>query len=124
MVWILRVGTHPTGERLVVGKQSRVVATLSKPRGLRLGVDVEKTDGDRVELACRWCGDHLAGRNRIPGEQNMPTHRLKGQGPLHNDLRGLLPPRDRRSWRDADNVTELDALDLGCEVMNDELPRR
>lgn len=112
VVWIPCVGAHPTGECLVVGKQSRGIATLSEPRGLRVGVDVEKTDGNRVELAGRWCGDHLAGSYRIPGEQEVPTDRLKRQGALHDGLRGLLPPGDRRSWRDADDVTELDALDL------------
>lgn len=57
------------GRHLVVGKQSGVVAPLSEPRGLDLGVDVEKADGDRVELDRGGRGDHLTGRDGISGKQ-------------------------------------------------------
>jgi hypothetical protein len=46
----------------VVNQQSGVVTTLIEPRGLHLGVDVEKTHGDCVELAGRWRRDALARR--------------------------------------------------------------
>jgi hypothetical protein len=113
MVWVLRVGAHPRRECLVIGKQSGVIAALRESRGLRFWADVEETDGDRVELGGRWSGDDFAGWDRIAGEQKVPTDRLKCDGPVHNRLRGLLAPGFRRSWRDADDVTEFDTLDLG-----------
>ena len=105
MVWILCVGAHPARECLVVGKQSGIVATLSEPRGLRFGVDVEKTDGDRVELVGGRCGDHLAGSDRISSEQKVPTDSLKVQRPLHGSLGSLLPPRNRGYGQEAGDVT-------------------
>ena len=105
VVWILYMGAHPARECLVVGKQSGIVATLSEPRGLRFGADVEKTDGDRVELVGGGCGDHLAGSDRISGEQKVPTDSLKVQRPLHGSLGSLLPPRNRGYGQVAGDVT-------------------
>jgi hypothetical protein len=42
---IARMAAHPGRERLVVGEQAGVVASLRQSRGLRLGVDVEQTHG-------------------------------------------------------------------------------
>jgi hypothetical protein len=122
VVWVVRVDAHPGRECLVVGKQPGIVATLSEPRGLCPGVDVEKTDGDRVELVGGGCGHYLAGGDGISGEQKVAAIRLKGQRPLHNRLGGLLPPGLRGHGRDADDVTELNTLDLLSELVGDELP--
>ncbi|MGN6869307.1 MAG: hypothetical protein ACTHMY_12985 [Solirubrobacteraceae bacterium] len=54
----------------------------------------------------------------------MPACSLKGERPLHNGLGGSLPPRNRGDRRDADDVTELDTLDVRGQLVSDELAHR
>ena len=73
MPGISRVLPHPLRECDVVGEQPRVVAAPGEARGLHFRADVEQTHRDRVELVSRRCGDHLAGGDRIAGQQQMPA---------------------------------------------------
>jgi hypothetical protein len=52
---------HPGSESMMVDEKPGVVAASREPTGLRLGVDVQQTDGDRVEFVGRRCCDDLAG---------------------------------------------------------------
>jgi hypothetical protein len=105
VVWILRISAHPARKCLVVGKQAGVAATLSEPRSLRHGVDIEKADGDRVELVGRGCGDHLAGSDRIAGEQQVPTARLKVERAAACQAAGGAGPSGRRRDKQVDGLT-------------------
>ncbi|MEO5920185.1 MAG: hypothetical protein ABIQ01_03500 [Pseudolysinimonas sp.] len=92
---------HPLGEpevavadlplrRILPGVESRVVRIL---------VRVEQEDGD-VDRVRRGYGERLPRRDRIAGEQQVPTLRLEGDGALDRDLRHLVSPRDGRDVGD------------------------
>ena len=108
---------------MMVDEELRIVAASREPGGLRHGVDVQKTDGDRVEFVGRGCCDDLAGRNWIPSEQEMPTVALERDRPLHDGLRGTLAPRDRWDGRDRSKVPEFDTFDSRGELIRDHLTR-
>lgn len=104
---------HPGCERDVVGPQGRVVAPLPQPCGLGLRADVEQADCDRAELPGRGCREDLAGGYRITRQQQVPALGLKLDRALDGHFGRSLSPLEIRHRGYGDEVTQLNALDLG-----------
>ena len=106
------MAAHPLGEGLVVGQQRRVVAAASEPRGLHVGAHVKQAHRDPVEPNGRRRREHLARRDRITGQQQVPAFGLELQRPLDDGLGGPLAPGDIRKRGHADDVVELYAFNF------------
>ena len=106
------MAAHPLGEGLVVGQQRRVVAAASEPRGLRVGAHVKQAHRAPVEPNGRRHREHLARRDRITGQQQVPAFGLELQRPLDDGLGGPLAPGDIRKRGHADDVVELYAFNF------------
>ena len=94
-----------------------------QPGCLSFSRDVKQADRDAVESVRRSRGQHLAGRDRVSGQQHMPTVLLELEHMAHHRLGSPLTPRQRRSPRHRHHVVQLDALHRGLELARDKPPR-
>ena len=88
---MVRVGgmpAHPARERHVVYDQRRIVATRYQPGRLGVCIDIKQTDRDRVKPISRRSGQHLTRRDRVPGQQEVPTVPLQFKRMAHHRLGG------------------------------------
>jgi hypothetical protein len=123
MVWDGCVLAHPVRERDVVHEQRRIVPPRHQPGCLSVSRHVKEADRDAVKAVGRRRGQHLAGRDRVSGQQHVPTVVLELERMAHHRLGGPLAPCERRSPRHRHHVVQLDALHPGLKLARDKPPR-
>jgi hypothetical protein len=123
MVWVGRVLAHPVRERDVMHEERWNVPPRHQPGCLSVSCDVKQADRDAVKSVGRRRGQHLAGRDRVSGQQHMPTLLLELERMAHHRLGRPLTPCERRSPRHRHHVVQFDALHPGLELARNKPPR-
>lgn len=84
--WVVQVFTHPCSKRKVVIDGLFGNATLDQALPMLCGRDIKQSNGYGVQLDCGWSSQHLAHRDRVSTEQEIPVVGLEGNCPLDDGL--------------------------------------
>jgi hypothetical protein len=100
-------------------QQRGIVASCRQPGGLSVLAHIEEANRDSAKSLGRGYGEHLAGRDRVSGKQQMAVSCLELKRVPYDSLGSLLTPSFRWHRRHVHHIGQLDALDLGPELIGD-----
>jgi hypothetical protein len=107
---IADLSAHPLRKRLMMRQQRGVISALRKTPGLCIRANVEQAHRDGLQPRRRGRSDHLGGRDRITGEQQVSPASLQFDSSAHSHLYRLLAPYPHHRFRRRDQIQQLDAL--------------